>query len=174
MKIAVLVKEVPDTWGDRRIDPSTKRVDRSGDVVIDEINEKAVEAALLVKEAKLVLYTFTSTRINRSLVFLLNCLDEAVPYEYDESTSSFTLTLSAALLPDLLAQLQLYALDMQVLLLRAIAENPGLLDFAKWAASLPVRYQAAVLQERYFDFAGTATFLQTLRPVLSVQESDIP
>ena len=51
MKIAVLVKEVPDTWGDRRIDPATKRVDRSSDLVIDEINEKAVEAALLVKEA---------------------------------------------------------------------------------------------------------------------------
>lgn len=51
MKIAVLVKEVPDTWGDRRIDPSTKRVDRKGDLVIDEINEKAVEAALLTKEA---------------------------------------------------------------------------------------------------------------------------
>lgn len=51
MKIAVLVKEVPDTWGDRRIDSSTKRVDRSGDEVIDEITEKAVEAALLVKEA---------------------------------------------------------------------------------------------------------------------------
>jgi electron transfer flavoprotein beta subunit len=51
MKIAVLVKEVPDTWGDRKIDANTRRVDRSGDVVIDEINEKAVEAALLVKEA---------------------------------------------------------------------------------------------------------------------------
>ena len=51
MKIAVLVKEVPDTWGDRQIDPSTKRVVRSGENVIDEINEKAVEAALLVKEA---------------------------------------------------------------------------------------------------------------------------
>ncbi|TFB46755.1 electron transfer flavoprotein subunit beta/FixA family protein [Cryobacterium tagatosivorans] len=51
MKIAVLVKEVPDTWGDRRIDASTKRVDRKGEVVIDEINEKSVEAALLVKEA---------------------------------------------------------------------------------------------------------------------------
>ena len=50
MKIAVLVKEVPDTWSDRRIDPGTKRVDRSGELVIDEINEKAVEAALLVKE----------------------------------------------------------------------------------------------------------------------------
>jgi electron transfer flavoprotein beta subunit len=51
MKIAVLVKEVPDTWGDRELDASTKRVVRTGDVVIDEINEKAVEAALLVKEA---------------------------------------------------------------------------------------------------------------------------
>jgi electron transfer flavoprotein beta subunit len=51
MKIAVLVKEVPDTWGDRTIDPGTKRVVRSGELVIDEINEKAVEAALLVKEA---------------------------------------------------------------------------------------------------------------------------
>lgn len=51
MKIAVLVKEVPDTWSDRRIDPATKRVERDGDVVIDEINEKAVEAALQVKES---------------------------------------------------------------------------------------------------------------------------
>jgi electron transfer flavoprotein beta subunit len=51
MKIAVLVKEVPDTWGDRRIDSSTKRVDRSGDEVIDEISEKAVEIALQVREA---------------------------------------------------------------------------------------------------------------------------
>ncbi|MEO6942198.1 MAG: electron transfer flavoprotein subunit beta/FixA family protein [Terrimesophilobacter sp.] len=51
MKIAVLVKEVPDTWSDRRIDPATKRVDRDGDVVIDEINEKAVEMALQVKES---------------------------------------------------------------------------------------------------------------------------
>ncbi len=52
MKIAVLVKEVPDTWSDRRIDPATKRVDRSGDVVIDEINEKAVEVALQSKESQ--------------------------------------------------------------------------------------------------------------------------
>jgi electron transfer flavoprotein beta subunit len=51
MKIAVLVKEVPDTWGDRSIDPVTKRIVRGKDLVIDEINEKAVEAALLVKEA---------------------------------------------------------------------------------------------------------------------------
>ena len=51
MKIAVLVKEVPDTWGDRRIDPATKRVDRGSDVVVDEVDEKAVEIALQLREA---------------------------------------------------------------------------------------------------------------------------
>ena len=51
MKIAVLVKEVPDTWGDRRIDPTTKRVDRSADAVVDEVDEKAVEIALQVQAA---------------------------------------------------------------------------------------------------------------------------
>lgn len=51
MKIAVLVKEVPDTWGDRRIDEATKRVDRSSDAVVDEVDEKAVEIALQVQAA---------------------------------------------------------------------------------------------------------------------------
>lgn len=46
MKIAVLVKEVPDTWGERRLDAATNRVDRSADGVLDEIDEKAVEIAL--------------------------------------------------------------------------------------------------------------------------------
>jgi electron transfer flavoprotein beta subunit len=50
MHIAVLIKVVPDTWGDRRIDPITMRVQRNGDSVLDEINEKALEAALLIKD----------------------------------------------------------------------------------------------------------------------------
>jgi electron transfer flavoprotein beta subunit len=51
MKIAVLVKEVPDTWGDRRIDPATKRVDRSSEAIVDEVDEKAVEIALQLRDA---------------------------------------------------------------------------------------------------------------------------
>ncbi|OGX86775.1 DEAD/DEAH box helicase [Hymenobacter lapidarius] len=129
----------------------------------DDPNDRPV----LVKEEKLVLYTFTSTKINRSLAFLLNVLDVPVPYDYDEPTSSFTLTLPPARLPELLEQLRLYAQDVEVHLVAAIQENPGLLDFAKWGASLPTYYQSEVLKERYFDFEGTATFLQNLRPIFS-------
>ena len=47
MKIFVLVKEVPDTYGDRRLDLETGLADRgAGDVVLDEITERALEVAL--------------------------------------------------------------------------------------------------------------------------------
>lgn len=51
MRIVVLVKQVPDTYGDRKIDIATGLVDRAAsDAVVDEIGERAVEAALTIQE----------------------------------------------------------------------------------------------------------------------------
>lgn len=51
MKIIVLVKQVPDTWGERVLDPKTGLLDRdASDAIIDEINERAVEVALQYKD----------------------------------------------------------------------------------------------------------------------------
>ncbi|MEV4737423.1 MULTISPECIES: electron transfer flavoprotein subunit beta/FixA family protein [unclassified Microbacterium] len=47
MKIFVLVKEVPDTYGDRVLNLETGLAERgAGDVVLDEITERALEVAL--------------------------------------------------------------------------------------------------------------------------------
>ncbi|CAH0247155.1 Electron transfer flavoprotein subunit beta [Microbacterium oxydans] len=47
MKIFVLVKEVPDTYGDRTLNLETGLAERAGgDVVLDEITERALEVAL--------------------------------------------------------------------------------------------------------------------------------
>jgi electron transfer flavoprotein beta subunit len=52
MNIVVLVKQVPDTWSERKLTDSDHTLDReSADAVLDEINERAVEEALLIKEA---------------------------------------------------------------------------------------------------------------------------
>ncbi len=52
MKVLVLVKEVPDTYGDRVLDLETGLADRAAsDRVLDEIGERAVEAAIVVKES---------------------------------------------------------------------------------------------------------------------------
>jgi electron transfer flavoprotein beta subunit len=50
LKICVLVKEVPDAAVDKRIDPETKRLDRSGEKNLNPFDTHALEAAMQVKE----------------------------------------------------------------------------------------------------------------------------
>ncbi|HMJ00146.1 MAG TPA: electron transfer flavoprotein subunit beta/FixA family protein [Gaiellaceae bacterium] len=52
MKIAVCVKEVPDAAIHKRIDPATKRLDRSGEGSLNQFDTQAVEEALRIKEAQ--------------------------------------------------------------------------------------------------------------------------
>lgn len=54
MKIAVLVKEVPDAAVTKRIDPSTGRMDRSGEKNLNPYDTHAIEAAMQVKEGGVV------------------------------------------------------------------------------------------------------------------------
>ena len=51
MKIAVCAKYVPEATAARRIDPETKRLDRSGEGALNQFDVNAVEEALKVKEA---------------------------------------------------------------------------------------------------------------------------
>ncbi len=50
MKICCLVKEVPDAAVEKRIDPETKRLDRSGEKNLNPFDTHAIEAAMQVKE----------------------------------------------------------------------------------------------------------------------------
>ena len=52
MNIVVLVKQVPDTYSERKLSDGDHTLDRDAtDAVLDEINERAVESALQLKEA---------------------------------------------------------------------------------------------------------------------------
>lgn len=52
MRIVVLMKEVPDTYGERVLDPETGLADRgASEAVLDEIGERALELALKYAEA---------------------------------------------------------------------------------------------------------------------------
>ena len=50
MKICVLVKEVPDAAVEKRMDPNSKRLDRSGEKNLNPFDTHAIEAAMQVKE----------------------------------------------------------------------------------------------------------------------------
>jgi electron transfer flavoprotein beta subunit len=52
LRIVVCVKQVPDTWSEKRLDPADQTLDRAAaDGVIDELDTYAVEEALRIKEA---------------------------------------------------------------------------------------------------------------------------
>ena len=52
MNIVVLVKQVPDTYSERKLREADGSLDRdASDAVLDEINERAVEEALQLREA---------------------------------------------------------------------------------------------------------------------------
>jgi electron transfer flavoprotein beta subunit len=51
VKIAVCVKQVPDATVHKRLDPSTHRLDRSGEAALNATDVNAVEEALRLKEA---------------------------------------------------------------------------------------------------------------------------
>jgi electron transfer flavoprotein beta subunit len=52
VNIVVLVKQVPDTWAERKLSESDRTLDRASvDAVINELDEYAVEEALRLKEA---------------------------------------------------------------------------------------------------------------------------
>ena len=52
MKIAVCVKQVPDSWAEKKLNASTKLIDReSVDAVLNDLDEYAVESALQIVEA---------------------------------------------------------------------------------------------------------------------------
>jgi electron transfer flavoprotein beta subunit len=52
MKIAVCVKQVPDATVHKRMDPASKRLDRSGEAALNPTDLNAVEAALRIKESQ--------------------------------------------------------------------------------------------------------------------------
>jgi electron transfer flavoprotein beta subunit len=53
MNIVVCVKQVPDTWAEKKLNPDDLTVDREGvDGVMNELDEYAVEEALRIKEAQ--------------------------------------------------------------------------------------------------------------------------
>ena len=50
MKIAICVKEVPDPTAEKRLDPGTNRLVRSGENTLNPYDRHAIEAAVRIKE----------------------------------------------------------------------------------------------------------------------------
>src|SRR3954453_22227680 len=102
MNIVVLVKQVPDTWAERKLNADDKTLDRASvDVVMNEIDEYAVEEALKIKEADGGEVTILTMGPERAVETIRKALsmgaDKAVPLVDDALKGSDAIQTSYAI-----------------------------------------------------------------------------
>jgi electron transfer flavoprotein beta subunit len=102
VNIVVTVKQVPDTWAEKKLNPSTRTTDRkSVDNVMNEMDEYGVEEALKIKEAHGGEVTVVTMGPEKALETLRKALsmgaDKAVHLTDESLAGSDALQTSAAL-----------------------------------------------------------------------------
>ena len=118
----------------------------------------STERPLLIKENKQILYTFTGTKINKSLSFLFTLV--GINNFLIDQTSSIEIDLDLVDFKVLTKQIKDIYADIDSYLEIALEENEMLLSFSKWGLFLPIKYQCEILKDRYFDFEGAIEFME--------------
>jgi ATP-dependent Lhr-like helicase len=113
---------------------------------------------VIVKDLTIEVYTFTGTRINRTLQLLL----EMVGYDcrLDDEKSVILIPISKAdliqvwqLVPKKLEAIEQYIYDN-------LDNRQGWMATSKWGGFLDKKYQVPLVEERYFDIEGTSDWLK--------------
>jgi len=110
VKIIVLVKQVPDTWGERKLNPTTGWVERDPrDAVVDEINERALEVALAhkdrAKDTEVVVLSMGPASATEALRKGLAMGADSAVHVLDDSLAGADLGLTAAVLSAAIASI---------------------------------------------------------------------
>lgn len=116
---------------------------------------------LLTEEKNLQLFTFTGTRINRTIQLLLNI--EGIKNTLDDSSSSFDIKVSKQEIISKWSSLSLLLANIDTHISDLLQSNPALLDFSKWGLYLPENYCVKLIKDKYFDIEQTQQFFKTMK-----------
>lgn len=133
------------------------------DFAVFVIKDLQSERPLLTAEKHLQLFTFTGTRINRTIQLLLNIA--GIKNTLDDSSSSFDIEVPKQELISKWNYLSFPLTDIDTHISTLIETNPTLLDFSKWGIYLPKSYQIKLVKNKYFDIEHTKELLRKLEVV---------
>ncbi|MDL2145458.1 DEAD/DEAH box helicase [Flavobacterium tructae] len=134
------------------------------DFSVFDIKDIELERPLLTSEKKLVFYTFTGTKINRTLQFLFKFSE--IKNSLDDNISSFDIYESK---DDFLDKLNFITSNVDVIeeiITEELEKNPDSLITSKWGIYLPVRYQIEWMKQNYFDIKQTQEFLLSITKIV--------
>lgn len=133
------------------------------DFAVFDIKDLQYERPLLTAEKHLQLFTFTGTRINRTIQLLLNIV--GLKNTLDDSSSSFDLEVPKQELISKWNYLSFPLNNIDTHISTLLDTNPTLLDFSKWGIYLPEAYKIKLIKDKYFDIEMTNTLLNTFKLV---------
>lgn len=125
------------------------------------IQDSQIDRPILVTDKHLQLFTFTGTRINRTIQLLLNIAE--IANKLDESKSLFDIEVPKKELMFKWKSLALSLADIDKHITKLLHMNPALLDFSKWGVHLPESFQVKLLKDKYYDIDQTEKYLSVLK-----------
>jgi ATP-dependent Lhr-like helicase len=130
------------------------------DFAVFDIKDLQTERPLLKAEKHLQIFTFTGTRINRTIQLLLNIA--GIKNTFDDSNSSFDIEVPKQELITKWSYLSFPLTDIETHISTLLETNSSLLDFSKWGIYLPKSYQIKLVKNKYFDIEQTKKLFTNL------------
>lgn len=126
-----------------------------------DIQELQTDRPLLQTEKHLQFFTFTGTRINRTIQLILNIA--GISNKLDDSSSSFDIEVSHKEFVSKFDLLNQPLATIEVHIANLLQTSPAILNFSKWGLYLPEVYQVKLVKDKYFDLEQAKQFLSTIQ-----------
>ena len=131
------------------------------DFSVFDITDQTSQRPLKVSEKKLELFTFTGSRINRTIQFLFDMV--GITTILDEQKSVFEIKVTEEEFNAHWRSCKDSQVELDLKMQQKIESNPSIMGFSKWAIYLPISYQTRLLKQKYFDFDSAITLLGEMK-----------
>jgi len=137
------------------------------DFSVFAVNDILHERPVIIKKSlyenteayDLLLYSFTGTKINRTIGLFLNI--SGIEFDLGNDTSSFIIYNTS--LGKLESIFKNPVLEVDSYIARLLEEKPAIMSFSKWGKFLPEKYRVALVRDKYYDIGNTREFLKEMK-----------
>lgn len=152
-------------------------LDQEGKQVLKEMREEfsvfpitdlTNERPLLFGSKQTRFYSFAGSKINKTICFLLD--QAGTEYSHDDHSTVFISSTPEQEPFTNLAAIRLTEDQIKEALGEALKKNPALINLSKFGLYLPLKFQAEILKNKYYDFDACFKFLEKIRWVYNNNE----
>ncbi|SFB50681.1 ATP-dependent helicase Lhr and Lhr-like helicase [Algoriphagus aquimarinus] len=133
------------------------------DFSVFDIIDQTSQRPLKVSEKKLEFFTFTGSRINRTIQFLFDMV--GIVNLVEEQKSALEIKVSDEEFNARWGSWKDSQVELDLKIQQKVESSPSIMSFSKWAAYLPISYQIRLLKQKYFDFDSAEKLLDQMQPV---------